>query len=62
VPPGDNAAAGASDLDCVPTGYVYIYTPLPSAQWFNLEGYAKHHKRQNDWNPDLLTDEGLSTV
>jgi len=40
---------------------VSIHTPLPSAQFFNLDEYAKDHKRDEDFNPDLLTDEGTST-
>lgn len=32
VPPRGNEAANASDIDGVPSAYVYIYTALPSAQ------------------------------
>jgi len=36
---------------------VYIHTPLPSAEFFNLDVYDKDRKRDKDLNPDLLTDE-----
>jgi len=61
LPPSNNAAAHLSEIQGVPPGYVYIPTPLPSAQVFNLDAYAKDSKRDKDFNPDLLTDEGTST-
>jgi len=61
VPPGNNEAAHLSKLEGVPPGYVYIHTPLPSAQFFNLDAYATDRKRDQDFNPDLLTDERTST-
>ena len=61
VPPGDNEAAHVSEIECLPPGYVFIHTPLPSAQFFNLDAYAKDHKRDKDFDPDLLTDEATST-
>jgi len=61
VPPGNNEAAHVSEIGGVPPGYVYIHTPLPSAQFFNLDAYAKDRKRDKDFNPDLLTDKGTST-
>jgi len=38
-----------------------IYTHLPSAQFFNLDAYAKGRKHGEDFIPDLLTGEGTST-
>jgi len=61
VSPSYNEAAHLSEIEGVPPGYVYILTPLPSAQFFNLDAYAKDRKRDKDFNPDLLTDEGTST-
>ena len=61
VPPGDNEEAHASEIEGVPPGYVYIHTPLPSAQIFNWDAYAKDHKRDRDFIPNFLTDEGTST-
>jgi len=61
VPPGNNKAAHLSRIESVPPGYVYIYTHLPSAQYFNLDAYAKDHKRDKDFDPDLLNDEETST-
>ena len=61
VPPRDNDGAKHSAMDCVPPGYVYIHTPLPNAQFLNLDAFAKDWKRDEDCIPDLLTDEGTST-
>jgi len=61
VPPGDNEAAHVSEIECVPPGYLYIHTCLPTAQFFNHDAYAKDHKGDKDFNPDLLTDKGTST-
>jgi len=60
VLPGYNEAAQISGIDGVPPRYVSIHTPLPSAQFVNLDAYATHHKRDKDFNPDLLTDDGTS--
>jgi len=61
VPPGDTKAAQVSEIDGVPPGYVCIHPPLPSAQFFNHDAYAKDGKHNEDFNPELLTDEGTST-
>jgi len=60
-PPGDNEAAHISEIEGPPPRYVYIHTHLPSAQFFNHDAYAKDRKRDNEFNPDLLTDTGTST-
>jgi len=61
APPGDSERSQSSETGGVPPGYVYIYTSLPSTQSFNLDPYAKDRKRDKDFIPDLLTDEGPST-
>jgi len=61
VPPGNNESAHLSEIEGVPPGYVYIYTPLPSAQFFNHDAYPQDRKRDKDFDPDLLTDEEIST-
>jgi len=60
-PPGNNEAPHISEMEGVPPRSVYIHTPLPSAQFFNLDAYSKDHKCDKDFNPDLLTDEWTST-
>jgi len=60
VPPGDNEGAHVSEFEGVPPGYVYMNTPLPSAQFFTVDAYAKDRKRDKDFNPDLLTDGAIS--
>ena len=61
LPPVDYEGTNASEMKRVPPGYVYIHTPLPSAQWFNVDAYAKDCKRDTHFIPDLMTDEGTST-
>jgi len=61
VPPGRNEGAHASQMEGVPPRYVYIHTPLPSAQSFIIDAYAKDRKCDKDSNPDSLTGEGIST-
>jgi len=59
--PGDDEGAQSSQMGGAPPWYIYIHTPLPSAQFFGHDAYAKDRKRDQDFNPDLLTDEGTST-
>jgi len=59
---GKNEAAHVSVIEGVLPRYVDIHTPLPGAQFFNLDAYAKDRKRDEDFNPDLLTDAGTSTI
>jgi len=61
IPTGNYEGVQLSEIEGVPPGYVYIHTPLPSAQFFNLDAYAKDCKHDKDFNPDMLTDEGTST-
>jgi len=61
VPPGVNAGAHASEIESVPPGYVFLPTPVRSAEYFNLDADAKDRKWDKDFHPVLLTDEGTST-
>jgi len=45
----------------VPPGYLYLYSPLLNTQYFDLQAYAKDCKHNQDFIPDLLTDDGTST-
>jgi len=60
-PAGGSEGAQTFEIEGVPPGYVYRHTPLPNAQCFNLDTYAKDRKHHRDFIPDLLTDEGTST-
>jgi len=51
----------STETECVAPKYVYIYTPLPHAELFTLVAYAKDHKFDKEFVPDLLTDEETST-
>jgi len=44
-----------------PPGYVYLHTPLPSAQFFDHDAYSKDCEGDKDFDPDLTTDEDTST-
>jgi len=61
APPSDYEGAEGSQTKGLPTAYVYIHTPLPNSQCFNLDAYAKDSKRNKDFIPDLLAEEGTST-
>jgi len=60
-PSSDNAGAPSSQIDNLPPGYVVSHTPLPCNQFFNLDAYAQYSQHHTDFNPDMLTDEGIST-
>jgi len=61
APPPDRPREPTPDPTLYPPRYVYIHTPHPSAQFFNRDAYATDRKRDKDFNPDVLTDEGIST-
>jgi len=61
VPPGNDEASYLSEIKGVPPGYVYVHTPLPSAQFSDHDAYAKDCKCDKDFDPDLLTVEEIST-
>jgi len=61
VPPTNHEGAGASGIQGVPPRYEYLHTRLPSAQFFNLDAYAKDRKRDKTFDPNLLTDAGTTT-
>jgi len=61
APPDETESTESSKPDGLPPGYVYIHTPLHSARFFNRDPYANDPMRNEDFIPDLLTDEGPST-
>jgi len=61
VPPSLTEGSQGSQIEGAPTRYVYIHTPLPNTQFFNLNAYVKDSKHNKDIISDLLTDEGTST-
>jgi len=60
VLPDDSERTQISETEGVPPRYFYIYNPLPSTRFFNLDPYAKDRMCDTDCNPDLLTDDGPS--
>ena len=62
APPDDSERSPSSEKERVPPGYLYIPTPLTSAPVLNLDPYANDRIRDKDYIPDLLTDEGPSTI
>ena len=61
APPDDSEETSSSETEGVPPKYLYIHTPLPNTRYFNLHPYAQDRMRDEDFTPDLLTDEGPST-
>jgi hypothetical protein len=61
MPPAPSDDGASSETDSVPPGYMSIHTPLPSAQFCNLDHYAKEDMCDKYFIPDLLTDDGPST-
>jgi hypothetical protein len=48
-------------MEVVPPKYVYLHTALSNSQCFNLDGYGLDSNHEADFNPDWVTDAGLST-
>jgi len=61
VPPGNNYEADVSEIKGARPRYVNNHTPLPCAQFFNNDAYAKDRKCNKDFNPNVLTVKGTST-
>jgi len=61
VPPGANESAHISHSHNLPPGYVYSHASLPSTQFSNPDAYAQDSQHDNDYNPDMLTDDVPST-
>jgi len=61
VPASDNEVAQSSDIEGVPPRYVYVHTPFPNPQFFNLDAYTKDRNHNNNFIPDLLTYDRTST-
>jgi len=40
---------------------MYSYTSLPCIEFFTLDAYAQDSQHHTDFDPDMLTDEELST-
>ena len=59
--PGHNEGVQAWQIERVPPRYLYIHTSLSNAQFFNFDAYAKYHKHDKDFIPDLLTDKRTCT-
>jgi hypothetical protein len=60
VPPVDSEQNQSTEIAGAPCEYVSIHTPLSNTQFFNHDAYAKDCKRDQDFHPHLLTDQGPS--
>jgi len=47
-------------MGCVPPGYVNMHTPLSNIQCVNNNAYAKDCRQNEDYVPDLITDDVTS--
>jgi len=61
APSDDCEGMHSSETEGVLPRYVYIHTPLPSAQFFNLDTYDKDRMCNTDFISALLPNEGPST-
>jgi len=61
APPGDSEETESAEIDGMPSSCVYIHSPLPNIQFFNLNAYARNSKRDKDFISDLLAADGSST-
>jgi len=61
APYGDSNHAQSSKIPNLPARYEYYHAPLPGAQFFNHDTYAKDSEHNEDCIPDLPNDEGTST-
>jgi len=61
APPGDNERVQSSQINNVPPRYVYSHAPPPRTQFCNLDAYAWDSRHNDDFNPDMLTDEETSS-
>jgi len=57
APPGDSVGTQCSTIGAVPARYVYIHTPLPNHQLFNVDADAKNRKHDKYCIHDLQADE-----
>jgi len=53
VSPCNHEAAHLSEIKGAPPWYVYVHTPPPSGLCFNQDAYAKDHRSDKDFDPDL---------
>jgi len=59
--PDVTARTQCSEKDGVPPAYVYKCMPLHSVRFMNFDLSANNRMHDNDFMPDLLTDDGVST-
>ena len=61
APTGITSEAQRSQIDNFPAGYVYSHTSHTCAEFLKVDAYAQDSQYDADFNPDMLTDEGIST-
>jgi len=61
-PTGNTSGAQHSQIVDIPAGYVYSQPFLPSAGSLTLYASAQDSQHDTDSDPDMLTDEGISTA
>jgi len=55
APPGDAEGNQSYEIEGMPSRCVYMHSPHPNTQFFNLNAFAKESKRDKDFIPDLLS-------
>jgi hypothetical protein len=61
APPDDFEGAHSSHIEGASPRYVYVHSPLPKAEYFNLDAYAEDHIGGKDFIPHLRTENETST-
>jgi hypothetical protein len=61
TPPGSNGTAKCYGTINLLAGYVYLHTSLPCTGIFTLDINAQDTQHDTDFDPDMLTNEGIFT-
>jgi len=59
APTGNTSGAQLSEIVNLPAGYMYLHTALPCAEFFEDN---EDTELDTDFDPDMLTDDGLYTI
>jgi len=60
APTSHTSSAQLCQIENLPATYLYSDTTPPSAECFTLDAYAQDSQHNTYFDPDMLTDEGIS--
>jgi hypothetical protein len=61
MPTSNISRAEHSQIFNLLAGYAYWHSSLACAEWFSLDASDQNSKHEEDFDPDMLTDQGIST-